>query len=322
MTHIRKVLQVLADNKLYLNLKKCSFLTDQLLFLGFIVSSTGIRVDEEKVRAIRDWPTPTNIHEVRSFHGLATFYRRFVRNFSSIVAPITDCMKKGPFQWTEGAEKSFAEIKHRLSTTPVLVLPNFDKLFEVECDASIVGIGGVLSQEGRPVAFYSEKLSDARQKWSTYELELYAVVQALRHWRHYLIQREFILYTDHQALKFINTQTNVNRMHARWISFLQEFTFVLKHKSGQQNKVADALSRRASLLITVSSEVIGFDCLKELYADDEDFADAWKKCQEGHPSDLLIKMVSSSKKIDFAFRRVRYGTKLLSSCMAVASAVI
>lgn len=113
------------------------------------------------------------------------------------------------------------------------MLPYFDKLFEVECDASYVGIGGVLSQEGKPVAFYSEKLSNARKKWSTYELELYAVVQALQNWRHYLIQKEFVLYTDHQALKFINSQTNVNRVHARWVVFLQEFTFVLKYKSGQ-----------------------------------------------------------------------------------------
>jgi hypothetical protein len=190
-------------------------------------------------------------------------------------------MKKGKFLWGTEAEHSFALIKEKLSSAPVLALPDFEKLFEVDCDASIIGTGAVLSQEGRPVAFYSEKLSEARQKWSTYELELYVVFRALKVWEHYLVQREFILFSDHQALKFINNQSNVNRMHARWVSFIQRFTFNLKHKLGQLNKVADALSQKVSLLITMRAEVIGFECLKDLYADDEDFRTIWSKCQQG-----------------------------------------
>ncbi|GJU01232.1 reverse mRNAase [Tanacetum coccineum] len=235
--HLREVLIALSQNKLYINLKKCNFLTDKLLFLGFVITSHGIQVDEEKVRTIKEWPKPQTISEVRSFHGLATFYRRFIRNFSTIMAPITQCMKKGKFQWGEEADLSFEQIKEKLTSAPLLMLPNFDKLFTLECDASIVGIGAVLSQEGKPVAFFSEKLSEARQKWSTYELEFYAIYRSVHHWEQYLFHREFVLYTDHEALKYFNNQQKMNRMHGRWIAYLQRFSFVLKHKAGEQNKI-------------------------------------------------------------------------------------
>ncbi|KAK8916854.1 hypothetical protein KSP39_PZI022196 [Platanthera zijinensis] len=221
LTHLRQVLQILREHRLIINLKKCTFLTSSLTFLGYIVSSEGIKVDPEKIHAIESWPTPRTFTKARGFHGLASFYRRFIRNFSTHIAPITDCLRKGQFVWTAEAEQAFLLMKEKMSSAPVLALPDFEKVFEVDCDASHVGIGAVLSQEGRPVAFYSEKLNDAKTRYSTYDLEFFAIVQALRHWRHYLIQREFVLNTDHEALRYLNSQKEVRR-HAKWAAFLQE----------------------------------------------------------------------------------------------------
>ncbi|PKA62613.1 RNA-directed DNA polymerase like [Apostasia shenzhenica] len=281
LDHLRQIFQVLRAESLFVNPKKCAFLTDRVVFLGFVASPDSVSADP-KVRAI---PEPQNIHDVRSFHGLATFYRRFIRGFSTITAPITDCIRKGAFEWTKAAARAFVEIKARMSAAPVLRLPDFSKVFGVSCDASGVGIGGVLSQVGHPVAFFSEKLNDIRQRYSTYDKEFYAVVQALRHWRHYLLPQEFTLYSDHEALRYLNSQKKLNPRHAKWVKFLQEYTFVLRHKPRVENKVADALSCRVFLLTTMSIEVVDFDKLKEVYADCPDFGVIYMTVSSGPTSE-------------------------------------
>lgn len=146
------------------------------------------------------------------------------------MALITQCMKKANFSGVMRPLVVFNLINDKLTTTPLVVLPNFDKFFTLERDASIVGIGAVLSQDNKPFAFFSEKLSDARWKWTTYELEFYVIFHSIQHWEQYLFHKEFIIYNDHQTLKYFNNQQKINRMHGRWISYLQRFSFVLKHK--------------------------------------------------------------------------------------------
>ena len=184
------------------------------------------------------------------------------------------------FKWTTGAARILELLKKKVTKKPVSTLPNFSKVFQVDCDASGSAIGVVLSQEGKPIAYFSEKLNDAKKKYYVYDQEFYGIVQALKKWRHYLFPKEFVLYTDHQALQYLNSQGELNQRHMKWVEFLQSYTFVLKHRSGKSNRVADALSRRQLLLVVMQVEVVGFDELKNLYPKDFDFAKAWKACKE------------------------------------------
>ncbi|GKC57073.1 reverse transcriptase domain-containing protein [Tanacetum coccineum] len=195
LSHLRQIFSALRAQKLYANGKKCHFLVTEVTFLGYIVTGSGIKMDPAKVEAIISWPTPSTIHDINSFHGEAV--------------------------------KAFDILKAKVTEAPVLALPNFDEVFQVECDASGVGIGGVLSQNQRPIAFFSEKLNDARRKYSTYDKEFYAIVRSLDTWRHYLLSNEFVLFSAHEALKFINGQHKLKSRHANWVEFTQAFSFVI-----------------------------------------------------------------------------------------------
>ncbi|XP_028071101.1 uncharacterized protein LOC114273497 [Camellia sinensis] len=191
-------------------------------------------------------------------------------NFSSIAAPLTNILKLQAFEWSKEAADSFPLLKKLLTEAPILALPDFDKTFELDCDASGLGIGGILSQEGRSIAFFSEKLNGAKLKYSTYDLEFYAIIQAIKHWSYYLAYKEFVLNTDHEALKYIISQSHLNKRHGKWVAYLQQFTFSLRHKLGVLNKVW--LSRRTTLLIEMKNDVVGFDEFRTFYASDPYFS--------------------------------------------------
>ncbi|GJZ47164.1 RNA-directed DNA polymerase [Tanacetum coccineum] len=177
-------------------------------------------------------------------------------------------MKGGKFRWTKEAKDEFATLKQRVTQAPCLALPNFNDVFQVECDASGLGIGGVLSKNHRPIAFFIEKFNEACRNYSTYDREFYAIVRTVKYWRHNLLPNEFILFSDHEALKFINGHHTLNPRHAKWVETLQAYSFVIQYKARSTNIVADTLSRRIVLLSVMQIQVCGFDSFRSLYQDD------------------------------------------------------
>jgi hypothetical protein len=215
--------------------------------VGHVLYANGIAVDPSKVKDILEWKPPTTVNQVRSFLGLAGYYRRFIPDFSKIVKPLTSLLKKDTkFDWSSRCNEAFEQLKVLLTTGPVLAKPDIEKPFDVYCDASGSGLGCVLMQEGQVIAYASRQLCRHEEHYPTHDLELAAVVHALKIWRHYLLGNICHIYKDHKSLKYIFTQSELNMRQRRWLELIKDYDLEIHYHPGKANMVADALSRKAS----------------------------------------------------------------------------
>ncbi|RVW59896.1 Transposon Ty3-G Gag-Pol polyprotein [Vitis vinifera] len=244
--HLSIVLQTLRDKQLYAKLKKCEFWLDRISFLGHVVSNDDISVDPGKVDAVANWRRPSTVTEIRSFLGPAGYYRRFIEGFSKIALPLTKLTQKGvKFEWSDDCECSFQELKNRLVSAPILTIPSGSGGFVVYSDASYQGLGCVLMQHGRVVAYASRQLKPYERNYPTHDLELAAVVFALKIWRHFLFGETCEIFTDHKSLKYLFSQKELNMRQRRWIELLKDYDCSIQYHPRKTNVVADALSRKS-----------------------------------------------------------------------------
>lgn len=249
LASLREVLRRVTEAGLKLHPEKCQFLRKEVTFLGHRVGEDGISTEPCKVTAVRDWPTPINLRQLRGFLGLASYYRRFVQGFATIAAPLHCLLRKGePFEWTQERREAFDSLKMALCQSPVLAPPDPHSTFLLDTDASDEGIGAVLSQPGsdgeQVVAYYSRSLSKTERRYCVTRRELLAVVESVRHFRHYLCGLPFTVRTDHAALQWLLTFREPEGQVARWIEQLQAFNYSIQHRAGEKHANADALSRR------------------------------------------------------------------------------
>lgn len=246
---LRDVAACLRGAGLTINVEKSRFCVKQVRYLGFVIGDGSLKTDPDKVMAVANFPTPRSAKQTRRFLGMTGWYQRFIQNYSSLAAPITDCLKKRKnFTWTPEAQQSFEEMKTALTSAPFLITPDFTKRFYIQCDASKTGVGSVLFQihddgNERPIAFMSKKLNPAQRNYSITELECYAAVLSIKKFRAYVEGHPFTVITDHASLKWLMNCNDLSGRLARWSLKLQSFDFNIEHRKGTQNVVPDTLSR-------------------------------------------------------------------------------
>ncbi|KAF8045589.1 hypothetical protein N665_4664s0001 [Sinapis alba] len=256
--HLRAVLGQLREQQLFAKLSKCSSWQKSVGFLGHIMSDQGVSVDPEKIKAIQEWPRPKTATEVKSFLCLAGYYRKFVKGFDSLAQPMTQLTGKDvKFVWSEEFEKCFSALKDMLTGAPILVRPEADQPYVVYTDASITGLGCVLTQHGKVIAYASRQLRKHEGNYPTHDLEMAAVVFALKIWRSYLNGAEVQILTDHKSLKYIFTQPELNLRQRRWMEFVADYDLEIAYHLGKATLVADALSiRRAEVSAEKEADVL------------------------------------------------------------------
>ncbi|WVZ50243.1 hypothetical protein U9M48_001517 [Paspalum notatum var. saurae] len=254
--HLRVVLEKLQENQLYEKFSKCEFRLEKVAFMGHVLTAEGVLVDLEKVEAVSNWKTPRMVSEIRSFLGLSRYYQRFMETFSKIAKPMTSLLKNNVlFEWDEKCDEIFQRLKEKLTTAPVLTLPDLHKDFVVYCDASRQGLGCVLMQDNKVVSYASRQLRAHEENYPTNDLELAAVVHALKIWRHYLMGNKCKIYTDHKSLKYIFTQSELNMRQKRWLELIKDYELEIYYHPGKANVVADALSRKSYCNLLTGEEL-------------------------------------------------------------------
>ena len=248
LSNLEAVFERLREASLKLKSTKCKLIQREVTYLGYRVSEDGMSADPAKLDAVKTFPIPTDVKKVRSFVGLASYYRRFVPDFAKIARPLHNLTKNARFQWTDDCQRAFEQLKEALVTAPVLAYPDFSRPFRLETDASGEGLGAVLSQEQadgtmRPIAYASRSLQGAEARYPATELEALGVVWAVKKLRHYLYGHQCTIVTDHQPLRSLLNTPHPSGKLARWGLALQELDVRIVYRPGKKNQAADALSR-------------------------------------------------------------------------------
>lgn len=243
--HLKQVLQLLRRDNWQVKKSKCSFGQQTIAYLGHVNDNQGVAPDPEKISKVANWPVPANCKDVRSFLGLTGYYRKFVKHFGIIARPLFNLLKKNtPFVWNSEADTAFHLLKQNLIEAPVLRLPDFTKPFVIDTDACDTGVGAVLQQEGHPIAYMSKPLSNKNKGLSTYEKECLAILMAVEQWRAYLQHKESIIRTDQKSLVHLEEQRLTTVWQQKAFTKLLGLQYRICYRKGQENRAADALSRR------------------------------------------------------------------------------
>jgi len=245
-----RFLKIAEKHNLCFKRSKCDFNMEEIPILGVVVGKGQIQMEQEKIKAVKEWKTPTRVKDVKSFLGFANFYRRFIQNFSHTAKPLNELKGKKEWKWEEEHQQAFEELKEKITSQPVLALPRREEKFRVETDASGHAIGGVLFQEQegkwKPIAFLSRTMQPVKQNYEIYNKELLAIVEALAKWRQYLLDaaEPFEVWMDNKNLKYFREPHKLNGRQARWYLKLQDYDFTLKHIPGKTSTKADILSQK------------------------------------------------------------------------------
>ncbi|GJZ34855.1 putative reverse transcriptase domain-containing protein, partial [Tanacetum coccineum] len=269
--HLKAILELLKKEQLYAKFSKCEFWIPKVQFLGHVIDSRGIHVDPAKIESIKDWASPKTPTEIRQFLGLAGYYRRFIEGFSKIAKSMTKLTQKGiKFDWGEKEENAFQLIKQKLCSAPILALPEGSEDFVVYCDASHKGLGAVLMQREKVIAYASRQLKVHEKNYTTHDLELGSVVFALKIWRHYFTDKygtRCTVFTDHKSLQHILDQKELNMRQRRWLELLSDYDCDIRYHPRKANVVANALSRKERiepLMVRALVMTIGLDLHKRI----------------------------------------------------------